>query len=221
MNNNKKNKVFAALIMAYSMWLIPNVALAEDLSNIVNITVDWKKLEALQQKYIQKYPALSPDGVILPQGFLLEQLRKNITDPNVIVHQLVLKPEGGQLELTAKKAIDVRLNLKFNFVGVDWKNRTILIKLNEEASSASPHLLGQVFGNLMLSVMSLATNKPIIAESLATVPFLKMDEKQMVRLDLRQVPRINSMIDARVFDYIGIQEIKTETGQIRVKMGRV
>lgn len=207
--------------MVYSMWFIPAMTQAEDFSNIVNITVDWKKLEALQQKYVQKYPALSPDGVILPQGFLLEQLRKNITDPNVIVHQLVLKPEGGQLELTAKKAIDVRLNLKFNFVGVDWKNRTILIKLNEEASSASPHLLGQVFGNLMLSVMSLATNKPIIAESLATVPFLKMDEKQMVRLDLRQVPRINSMIDSRVFDYIGIQEIKTETGQIRVKMGRV
>lgn len=221
MKNNKKSKIFATVILAASVLLTPSIILAEDLSNIVNITVDWKKLEALQQKYVQKYPALSPDGITLPQAFLLEQLRKNITDPNVIIHQLVLKPEGGQLELTAKKALDIKLNLKFNFVGVDWKNRTILIKLNEEASSASPHLLGQVFGNLMLSVMSLATNKPIIADTLATVPFLKMDDKQIVRLDLRQVPRIDSMIQSRAFDYIGIQEIKTETGQIRVKMGRV
>ena len=73
----------------------------------------------------------------------------------------------------------------------------------------------------MLSIISVATNKPMIAETLVTVPFLKMDDKNIIRLDLRHVPRIESIIQSRVFDYIGIQEIKTETGQLRVKMGRV
>lgn len=219
MKNNRINNFLLFSFWVCAFYQAP--AFSEDLSNLVNITVDWKKLETLRQKYTQKYPALSPDGVTLPQAFLLDQLKQNISDPKVNLHRLTIKPEGGELELTAKRTIDVKLNLKFNFVGMDWKNRTVLIKLNEEASSASPHLLGQIFGNLMLSIISVATNKPMIAETLVTVPFLKMDDKNIIRLDLRHVPRIESIIQSRVFDYIGIQEIKTETGQLRVKMGRV
>jgi hypothetical protein len=179
-----------------------------------------------------RMPGLQRDGVTIPAALLLEQLQKKMNSDTVQVQSLTLTPEQGRLLLKAKNAVDVRVEVVFRFVAVNWPERRIDLEFSESLEPDSANAVGRVMANLILSALAVATGKAAtqpVQAALLQNPAITLEPqnpktgKILATVWLERVPELAPMLNwgigkYKVFDYIGIQSIHTEPDQLRIKL---
>lgn len=183
-----------------------------------------EKIEALKSE--GKLPALKRDGIHLPRGLLLDELRKSVDSGKIEVRDLILSEEKGTVELVEHGTVDTLFSIDFKFLEVDWPHRTIWMAYSESAQSASDSLLGRIFGSIAISVFEAASGSGHVESALPEKPWLRFEGKHRVGIMLDKIPSLEKPLDTSVghlklFDIIGIRRLKTEKDAIQVALGLV
>lgn len=172
-----------------------------------------------------KLPGFTRDGIDLPRALLLDELRKSVDSARVEVKDLVLTEEKGTVELLAHDTVDTLVSLDFRFLDVDWPHRTLWLEYSESSQSASDSLIGRIFGTIAISVFEAASGSGHVEAVAAGKPWFKVDGKR-VGIMLDRIPALEKPLDTRIgryklFDFIGIRNLKTKQGSIHVALGPV
>ncbi len=212
---------FVALVL-FAILVPPHQAHARDW--FAGASQAWQTYQILKSE--GKMPALARDGVLIPEALLLDKIRESIGEKSeVTVEKLVLRQNEGELSFVTEGFADARLTVKFSFGAIDWKKRTLMVNFNEQVSSASNNLLGQLFGGMVIGVVEAATGGKHVETALAKLPYFQVQGKQMA-INLEQIPQLKNILNRQIagypiFDNIGITQIRSEQGQLRVRLGLV
>ena len=172
-----------------------------------------------------KMPGLARDGIVLPRALLLDELKKKLDSKKIEIRDLLLSDGKGTVVLISKNAFDAEIRIDFEFLDVDWPNRTVWVRYSESTHSASDTVLGRVFGTIAIAAFEAASGSGHVAERLEGKPYYKI-KKDEVGILLDRIPSLEKPLALRVghvrlFDLIGIKRIKTEKDGIHVALGLV
>lgn len=176
------------------------------------------------KQFFSKFPAVSREGITLPKALLLDKLKASVKTEHLNVEDLVLTPKGGTLIVHGSQYVQAKHRVHFNFLPVDWKNKTVPIRFKTESSAVSDSVLGKMLGTMAIHVMSAAVNTPVEALS-ETLPYLSLNrEKGIAWVRLDRVPSLadvlnTSILGYRPFDSFGISELKTVQDGVLIRLG--
>lgn len=171
-----------------------------------------------------KMPGLARDGIVLPRALLLDELKK-LDSKKIEVKDLLLSDGKGTVVLLSKDALSAEIRIDFEFLDVDWPNRTVWVRYSEATHSASDTVLGRLFGTIAIAAFEAASGSGHVAELVEGKPYYKID-KDEVGILLDRIPSLEKTLSLKVgriklFDLIGIKRIKTEKDGIHVALGLV
>ena len=192
-----------------------------------------QKIQLLNEA--KKLPGLSSNGITIPSALLLEKLQAAAASDTLQVKALSLSAEKGQLQLLAKKGIDVLLTVDFKVRSVDWAQRSITLEFSESMQSGSDSAIGRLLGGVVLTAFALSAGQsPIrpVQQALADQPYFTINDStnadnaypKTLTLWLNRIPDLQETLNfgvgsVKLFDYVGIRSIHTEQDQMRVKLG--
>ena len=120
------------------------------------------------------------------------------------------------------QGVDAVHTIDFRFLPVDWPNRTVRIAFDRSSAAAGDGLVARTLGTLAVGVFGMATGDPL-DKLAARQPWASVNGNVLtVKLD--EVPSLKSTLDSslmgyKLFDHIGIRQLSTEQGAIRIRLG--
>ncbi|MCG9025913.1 hypothetical protein LH462_02125 [Laribacter hongkongensis] len=169
-----------------------------------------------------RLPGLRADGVVLKQDWLLDKLKTELDRDGITVESLALTPEKGNIKVRTTQGVDAVHTIDFRFLPVDWPNRTVRIAFDRSSAAAGDGLIARTLGTLAVGVFGMATGDPL-DKLAARQPWASVNGNVLtVKLD--EVPSLKSTLDSslmgyKLFDHIGIRQLSTEQGAIRIRLG--
>ena len=172
-----------------------------------------------------KMPGLARDGIVLPRALLLDELKKKAESKTIDVKDLLLSDGQGTVVLTAHGKVDAEIRVNFEFLSVDWPNRTVWVRYGEESRAIGDTWLGRIFGSIAIAVFEAASGADHVAASLEGKSYYKLEGDRLGIL-LDKIPSLTKPLSARagrfkLFDLIGIRRLRTEKDGIHVTLGLV
>lgn len=207
-----------ALLLAL---LLPATVAAQGEGNTITLERDRAlDLYVLLKSQLNKMPGLRTDGVVLTQSYVLDKLKEKLNTDGVEVTGLQLTPAQGVITLSTSRGITAKHTVAFQFLPVDWPNRTVHIRFSQKSEALSETLLGQLLGTLAIGAFESATGKTGLNNLTEKRPYVSIQGDVLsVRLDQAPslAPYLNSQIMGyKPFDFVGIKRLNTEQDQLRV-----
>lgn len=174
------------------------------------------------KEFASKLPGLNREGVVLPKNLILQRLQNSVKSESLIIEDIQLTPEKGIVFLRSDKGIAAKHQLEFQFLPVDWPNRTVHISFKQSSQAVSENVLVRILGNMAIGAVSLATGDQVMRDLVEKMPYARI-QGQLLSIRLDQVPSLAPTLNSQLFgynafDYVGISELKTGQDAIYVKL---